>query len=405
MLDHNSHHRRRVSILGIRGIPAAHGGFETFAARLAPYLASRGWQVRVYCQEEESAGKASDRLTWESDWEGVHCYHINIGTDNPFNSIRFDWKCITHVLSERPDAVLILGYNTALFAARLRSAGIPTVINMDGIEWARAKWSMTQKMWLYLNERAACLLANHLIADHPQIESHLRSRTHSRRITVIPYGSDLLDAAPDEQLLLRFDVQPKRYATLIARPEPENSIIEMVRAFSAKPRGIKLLVLGKYFPDKVDYHAKVLAAAGPEVKFIGAVYDKPLVNALRRNSLFYMHGHRVGGCNPSLLEAMGAGNPVLAHDNRFNRWVARDGALYFEDQSSCEQMLDELMNHPQESALRGELNRRRVRNVFNWNEILQSYVELLTGVSSKVPAGEETGFGRRAQWRLDADSL
>jgi glycosyltransferase involved in cell wall biosynthesis len=149
----------------------------------------------------------------------------------------------------------------------------------------------------------------------------------------------------------------------------------------------------------------VRAEASSEVLFPGAVYEKRVVESLRFHSLFYMHGHQVGGCNPSLLEAMGAGNPVIAHDNRFNRWVVRDGALYFSDQRDCERVLDEFLGNGQRLAQMARLNRRRVRDVFNWNEILLSYAELLTDVSTKVTADDEPGWGRRSQWQLDTDAL
>jgi glycosyltransferase involved in cell wall biosynthesis len=410
MPDNENKNRPRIAIVGIRGVPAAHGGFETFTEYLAPYLAARGWSVKVYCQEAEPPPPPVEGTVWETAWQGVVRLHIAVGPDTPGNSIRFDWSSIAHVIEDRPDVVLMLGYNTAIFAARLRLAGIPTVINMDGIEYSRAKWSMLEKVWLYLNERAGCLFGNHLIADHPQIESHLRLRTTPKKITVIPYGSELHepprpDSAPDHAVLRRFSVESARFATLIARPEPENSILEMVRAFSAKPRGLHLLVLGNYYPDKVRYHAQVMAAASPEVRFVGGVYDKSAVFTLRRHCLLYLHGHQVGGTNPSLLEAMGAGNPVLAHENRFNRWVVREGARYFDDQPSCERALDAYFGDARDLAYRGELNRRRAHQVFNWNEILQSYAELLSSVSSLAAVRDAEVRCQRAQWRLDADSL
>ena len=394
--------RKWIAILGVRGIPAAHGGFETFAARLAPYLTRAGWNVRVYCQEARDTTDAPDGATcWESQWEGVERVHIVVPADTAWNSIRFDWHCVSHALRNRPDAVLMLGYNTAMFAARLRAAGIPTVINMDGLEWQRAKWGPAAKSWLYVNERAGCRFAHHLIADHPHIGHHLQSRAPTEKITIIPYGADVLPLATDDQALAEVGVTAGRYVTLIARAEPENSILEMVRAFSAKPRNLKLLVLGKYYPDAIRYHAQVKSVASGEVLFPGAIYDSVKVRALRRHSLFYLHGHRVGGCNPSLLEAMGAGNPVVAHDNRFNRWVAGEGALYFEDSAGCERALEQYLNDPTMVERHGALNRRRAAEVFDWSEILASYAELLDAVSSEVTARGQSGWGRRAQWQLE----
>ena len=376
--------------MGIRGVPAQHGGFETFAARLAPYLVQRGWRVTVYCQEDALAPTRS------SDWHGVRRIHIGVGPDTAANSIRFDWACVRHALSERPPLVLTLGYNTALFGVALRAAGIRNVINMDGIEWSRSKWGPLARAWLYLNDWAGCLVGDHLLADHPEIARHLRRRAPAHKITMIPYGTDVevdvaadADAEPcadDAARLAAFGLQPGRYSTLIARPEPENSVLDIVRAFSAQRRGSTLLVLGNYAADKLPYHARVLAEASDEVRFVGALYDPALVAALRRHALLYLHGHRVGGTNPSLLEAMGAGNAVIAHDNRFNRWVAADGAWYFRDGAGCAAALDALLGNAAERARMAAVNRRRAAAAFGWPAILEQYESTLAAQGARSAA-------------------
>ena len=369
----------RIAIMGIRGVPAAHGGFESFAERLAPFLAQQGCEVTVYCQEDGQGAVSRSR------WGAVHRVHIPSGSDTPVASMRFDWSCISHALKHRPDVVLILGYNTAAFAARLRLAGIPTLINMDGIEYSRAKWGPLAKAWLYFNERMGCWLGNDLVADHPVIANHLATRVSRRKITTIPYGAEVLPMA-EPGPLASLGLSPQGFATLIARAEPENSILEIVRAFSAKRRGIKLVVLGNYQPKQVPFHAQVMAAASDEVMFPGAIYDASVVQALRTHGLFYVHGHQVGGTNPSLLEAMGAGNAVLAHDNAFNRWVAGSGALYFRDHQSCLNALNQLLNHPSALAQMGHDNRQRVGQVFVWPQVLTAYASLLSAVACQTRA-------------------
>jgi glycosyltransferase involved in cell wall biosynthesis len=255
-----------------------------------------------------------------------------------------------------------------------------------------------------VNEYAGCVLARHLIADHPQIERHLSRRASREKITVIPYGSDLLETKNDDEILSRFQVASGRLITVIARAEPENSILEIVRAFSRKPRGVKLVVLGRYNADLVRYHAAVIAAASDEVLFAGPVYEKSSVRALRSNSLFYIHGHQVGGCNPSLVEAMGAGNAVIAHDNHFNRWVAQDGALYFADESACEAAIEQLLEDAAQCRALGTLNRLRASAVFNWSDILQSYDNLLAQVAFERASAGESDWGRRPCWQLDVDT-
>ncbi|MFG5408674.1 DUF1972 domain-containing protein [Piscinibacter sakaiensis] len=366
-----------LSIMGIRGLPARHGGFETFAARLAPFLVQRGWRVTVYCQEETPPPAP------ESELDGVRLVHLHVGADTAWNSIRFDHACIAHALRERPPLVLTLGYNTALLALRLRRAGIVHTINMDGIEWARAKWGPLARAWLYLNEWAGALGAHHLFADHPEISVHLQRRVPERKITTIPYGTDLIQQA-DASLLAPFGLEPGRYCTLIARPEPENSLLEIVEAFSARRRGVKLIVLGNLRPERVRYHARVQAAASDEVIFAGAIFDAAIVRALRLYGLVYLHGHQVGGTNPSLLEAMGAGNPVIAHDNRFNRWVAGGSALFFDDAASCAQALDTVLAQPGLRLRLAEAATRRATTAFRWDRVLQRYETTLAALQHPV---------------------
>lgn len=359
-----------LRILGIRGVPARHGGFETFAARLAPFLADRSWQVTVYCQER---GRGRPR---EGHWQGVHTVHIPVPGDGPFATVLFDALAILHAV-RRPGLVLTLGYNTACFGVLHRWRRLRHLINMDGLEWQRGKWRRHEKLWLHLNERLACLLGDHLIADHPEIERHLRGRRgRPGPITMIPYGSDLISHAPVEPVA-SLGLIPGDYALCIARPEPENSILEMVRAFSARPRGIRLVVLGRYLPDRNAYHRRVLRAASSEVLFPGALYDEARVSALRFHAALYLHGHTVGGTNPSLVEALGAGTPVLARDNPFNRWVAGPGAVYFGDEADCARQLDALIGDRETLARMRQASRDRHAADFTWDRVLADYERLL----------------------------
>lgn len=359
-----------IAILGIRGVPASHGGFETFAQRLALYLTERGWLVTVYCQTEGISRQTED------EWQGVRRIHVPSKDGGGRSSMVFDWKAIADVARRRYDLTLTLGYNTAVFCARLRMHGITNLLNMDGIEWARAKWGWATRCWFYVNDILGCRIANHLIADHPEIRSLLLRRVRSEKISVICYGADALQDVSAEPLRA-LGLEPGRFVTIIARPEPENSVLEMVRAFCARPRGVKLVVLGKYAPWLVPLHAEIRAAADDSVLFPGAIYDEDTVKSLRWHCLLYMHGHRVGGTNPSLVEALGAGNPVLAHDNRFNRWVAQDAAAYFSSSQECGRLLDELLADPVRLQAMSLAARRRHAEEFTWAGTLAKYEALL----------------------------
>lgn len=359
---------RTLRILGTRGVPAAHGGFETFAEHLALYLVRKGWRVVVYCQEEGD-GRPSEDL-----WEGVERMRIPVAGNGARSTIVFDWKATVHAASHR-DLCLTLGYNTALFCALLRWRGVRNLINMDGIEWARAKWSWVAKTWFWLNERFGCWLGDHLIADHPEIARHLATRVSDRKITMIPYGADPLHNLSDAPVR-SLGLEPGRYLTLIARAEPENSILEVVQGFSAARRGVVLVVLGHYLEGNA-YHRAVRAAASSEVRFVGAIYDKAVVQSLRQHCLAYVHGHQVGGTNPSLVEALGAGNAVLAHDNPYNRWVAGNGARYFKGADGFATALAALLNDRETASLLQRAASQRFEEAFEWEAVLRAYEELL----------------------------
>lgn len=364
---------RTLRILGTRGIPAAHGGFETFAEHLALFLVERGWRVIVYCQEEGGGPVVEDT------WRGVERVNIAVKGDGALSTIIFDWHATLHAAKHR-DLCLTLGYNTAVFCSILRLRGIPNVINMDGIEWARAKWGKLAKTWFWLNERLGCWLGNQLVADHPEIKKHLATRVSEHKITMIPYGADEVRDASDAPVRA-MGLEPGRYLTLIARAEPENSVLEVVTGFSAKKRGVQLVVLGNY-KDSNDYHRTVRAAAGEEVRFVGAIYDKSIVQSLRVHSLAYVHGHRVGGTNPSLVEALGAGNPVLAHDNPYNRWVAGPSALYFDNAAGFSTAVDQLLGDTAARTALVSAARKQYASDFTWAHVLADYERLFNRVGA-----------------------
>lgn len=361
---------RKINILGIRGIPAQHGGFETFAEKLSLYLIKQRWHVTVYCQEN-GVGPA-----WESTWEGVRLVHIPVNRSGAAGSVIFDWKATRHALSET-GLFLTLGYNTAIFNLLQRVKGQTNLINMDGLEWKRDKWGTIAKTWFWLNERAGCLIGNHLVADHPEIKDHLATRVNVEKITMIPYGGDEVSDA-DARFLAEYGVTPGGFSVIIARPEPENSFLEMVRAFSQKPRNHKLVVLGSFTPERNVYHRHVMDAASDEVIFPGAIYEAAIVQALRFYCRFYLHGHRVGGTNPSLVEAMGASCAVIAHDNQFNRWVAGPGAAYFEDEATCGALFDKLLLDNAGVACMKAASQARFRDSFTWDKVLHEYQTLLS---------------------------
>ncbi len=361
-------HPPTIRMLGTRGVPAAHGGFETAAENVGKLLAERGWRVVVYCQIDGSGPVTEDH------WEGLDRVLVPTSLPGPAGTAQFDWKASRHAGRYR-DISLVFGYNTAVLNVIQRLRRSPLIFNMDGIEWKRDRWSTPYRAFLRANERIAVLIGNDLIADHPEIERYLRGRVDPEKLTMIPYGAPAISSAPAAPVR-DLGLEPGCYFTLICRPVPENSILEIVRGFSARPRGAKLVVLGDYGVAGDSYQRAVLEAAGDEVMFPGTIYDPPVTQALRFHSLAYLHGHRVGGTNPSLVEAMGAGNAIIAHDNRYNRWVAGDGAMYFRTVEDVDRLVGQLLNAPERRSQLAAASRARHAKQFTWDRVTDCYEAL-----------------------------
>lgn len=386
-LNQEGPHRPRVHILGTRGIPAAYGGFETAAENVGLHLSGRGWDVTVYCQVSGRGPVTIDR------WHGLRRVLVPEHRPGGYGTASFDRKCIAWLLRRRSevDVCLTFGYNTGSLNLAQRMAGIPNVINMDGMEWTRAKWGPVERAILLVNERCAGLVGNILIADHPVIASYLARHFGRRRVRTVTYGAHTVADAPTAPLAAH-GLTPRGFVTMICRPVPENSILEIVTAWSRRRRGLQLVVLGDYTATN-SYHRKVLDAASDEIRFVGAIFDQSVVSALRYHSLFYLHGHTVGGTNPSLVEAMAAGNPVIAHSNPYNTWVAGSAGRYFTGTRELAVLLDQMVGDVTTLDAMALAARARHQEAFTWEQIGDQYERALLDVMNGA-RGPARGTGR-----------
>jgi glycosyltransferase involved in cell wall biosynthesis len=352
-------------------VPAAYGGFETAAEHIGVHLAAKGWRVIVYCQVPGTGPIETDT------WKGLERVLIREPREGWLGTASFDLTSVRHVLREAgtDDVCLTFGYNTGVFNVAQRLRGIPNVINMDGMEWTRRRWGLLRQGILLANERVAGAVGTVLIADHPHIAAYLRRSFGARRVTTIAYGAYPMSGAP-EQPVEGLGLLPGEYATMICRPIQENSVLEIVTAWSARRRPVPLVVLGT-FQRSDAYHARVLDAAGPDVRFVGAIYDQTVVTSLRYHSRAYLHGHTVGGTNPSLVEAMAAGNAVIAHNNVYNRYVAGVGNRYFDGVEDLAETLDLLLDDRESLAAMGDFSRRRHRDHYTWQQVGDEYERAL----------------------------
>lgn len=357
-----------IYLIGVRGIPNRYGGFERLVEVLAPHLVLQGHRVTVFCEVDTGIAAPANDL-----WHGVHRHYIRTLTRGPLGTIEYDWRSFRAV--EPGGIAFIFGYGTGLFQSRLKRLGIRHTVNMDGIEWQRAKWGRAARAWLRFNESAAVRYADELIADHPEIQDYLRKQLNTAS-TMIAYGVDEAALKPEETLPahpLLSQYPEHGYFLVVARPEPENQIHVLLNAYAASQRRLPMLVLGNF---EANSYGRDLRACHPEVHFAGGVYDAQALDALRRRSALYLHGHSVGGTNPSLIEAMAAGSVVVAHDNVFNCWVlGPQGGLYFNGADDLRALLDA---PPLSQTLRAEFvaaAQGRCREQFLWGQILDAYVE------------------------------
>lgn len=358
---------KRLAILGSRGIPARYGGFETFAEELSTRLVSAGVDVTVFCEKTQADGA--------DEYRGVKLEYVRVAGLGPLTTILFDLRCLL-LARKGYDIVYMLGYGASPFCFLPRLWGSQVWINMDGVEWARSKWSGLAKFWFRLCEASALYTATRILADAEAIKTHIASR-HRRTGTysVIPYGAEIVSSDPESRPLDAFDLRPYEYYLIVCRLEPENHVLEIVQGFLSSDSEVPLVIVGNHEVSS-KYVESLLEYECDRILFVGPVFDKVTLRALRFYCRGYFHGHSVGGTNPSLLEALGAGNPVFAHDNVFNREVAGVFGRYFSDIADIPILVADF----EADFVPGAARQRAweiVRSRYTWEIVTRKYLALL----------------------------
>ena len=378
---------KSIAILGTRGIPAQYGGFETFADEVSTRLAARGLSVAVFCEDDDPDAPRPET------YRGVDLVYVPVPQLGPLSTIVHDLRCLWRARSAY-DVVYMLGYGAALFCWLPRLFGTEVWINMDGIEWRRTKYGRLGRLWLRMMEAAAVRTPTRIVADADAVEASLRGR--HRRLppcSVIPYGAPRRDEHPAEASVRALGLTPGRYHLVVCRFEPENHVREIIEGYTVSRSQRPLVVLGTA-RSETPYVSDLrrLAAADERVLLLPPIYDAERLTALRYHACTYLHGHSVGGTNPSLVEALGCGNAVIAHDNAFNREVAGPGALYFESADDVPNLVERLEADEQLRAQLGRDARQQQRQRYTWDAVVAAYLDLL-GVQEDgaVPAPISSG--------------
>lgn len=363
----------KIGILGTRGIPNRYGGFEQCAEYLAVGLVQKGHEVWVY--------NSHDHEYKEDMWSGVniiHCYdpEKKMGTAGQFI---YDLNCIRDARKRDFDVLLQLGYTSNSIWYRLWPKNCSNVVNMDGLEWKRSKYSSKVQKFLKRAEHWAAVNADVLVADSPGIEKYLKEE-YGKSSHFIAYGAHVF-SDPYEPMLEKYDLKPFGYNMLMARMEPENNIEMILKAHVLSGTGRELLIVGK----TDNKYGQVMAstyAGKPGIRFMGGIYDINIINNLRYFSHLYFHGHSVGGTNPSLLEAMGSNSLIAANDNLFNRGVLGPDAFYFAD---VEELVQVIRKATAKNEYRQFLdnNHRKIRDQYNWPRIVDEYEKVLLSASKR----------------------
>lgn len=351
-----------IGIAGTRGVPNQYGGFEQFASFLAEALLKRGHEVTVYNTHRHAYQ--------ESEWRGVkivHCYDPErMGTAGQFV---YDLNCIRDARTRKFDILLMLGYTSSSVWGRLFPRKCIVVTNMDGMEWKRSKYSRLVRSFLAYAERLAVQFSDHCVADSVAIKDYLEKK-YDQPVDYISYGAEIPQHI-DAGLLNRYNLLPQEYHLLVARMEPENNIEMILQGLEKRRDGKKIVVVSNvsnaFGKSMIRKFANV-----PQFVCTGAIFDRSVLDALRRHCCLYFHGHSVGGTNPSLLEAMAAGALICAHNNVFNRAVLGEYAHWFSDADD----IAELKINELKRAEFVRHNLETIRNHHTWDGIVDAYESL-----------------------------
>lgn len=354
--------RRTVAIIGTRGYPSYYGGFETAVRKLAPFLADQQWDVTVYGR---SAGRkdASDRDP-----------RIGVVTtagleSKSLSTLSYGLTACLHAAWSKPKVALVMNVANGFWLPFLRLRGIPTVVNVDGIEWERAKWGRTAKLMFKLGALMTARFGTVLIADSKEIARRWREE-FGRECVFIPYGGDVGGQRSEDD-----ELPPKSYVLVVARFVPENTVPEFVQAAKELARDYVVVIVGSSgYGGPLEEDVSHLASENGNVRWLGHVADDERLLSLWRNCGAYFHGHSVGGTNPALIQAMANGAPVVARDTVYNREVlGEDAAFCSPDPTAIITAIRKVMDSPSEQERLSNLSLNRVQDGYTWDAVCTKY--------------------------------
>jgi glycosyltransferase involved in cell wall biosynthesis len=367
----------RIAIVGSRGYPSYYGGFETFVRRLAPALRDRGHDVTVYGRG--GGVRFRTRVT-----DGIRCVETPGIETKSLSTLSHGMFASMHASHGDYDCALVVNVAHGFFLEQFRAAGIPTVVNVDGIEWMRAKWGAFAKGTFRMGARLTASHGSMLVADSRAVadiwETQFDIRPHH-----VAYGADVVsDNAQGRVRAL--GLKPGSYLLAVARLVPENNVELFLDAVEGLPQRPPVVVVGSAnYRCATTQRLQAMDERG-EVHWLGHVDDQALLGQLWSNCRLYVHGHSAGGTNPALLQALGFGAPTIALDTVFNREVLGSfpSAMFPGDVNDLREIVARELNEPGSHATAVHEGQSLIEDSYSWKDICASYEQLLMEAAETV---------------------
>ncbi len=370
----------KLAILGIRGIPANYGGFETFAEQLATRLVERGHDVTVY-------GRSNNIPRPSGVYRGVRIVILPTIPTKHLDTVAHTFLSVVHAFRERYDAILVCNAVNAIFTIVPRLGGTPVALNVDGIERLRKKWGPIARAVYRISEVLATKLPSVVVTDAAVISAYFREQRGTDS-EMIAYGADC-DRVETTTFLETMGLTPRDYILFVSRLEPENNAHIVIDAYRQVETTKRLVIVGDA-PYAAGYIAGLKKQADPRVVFTGAVYGEGY-GELRSHAYAYVQATEVGGTHPALLEAMAVGNCVLARDTPEHREVLADAGLYYSDAAELAALMTRVLGDERLARNLGERNFHRIERDYSWESVTDRYEALFRRMSGESePADSNT---------------
>lgn len=354
---------KKVAIIGTQGIPAHYGGFETLAENLVRMKHNEQIEYTVFCSSK-------DLKTDSKEFSGAKLEYVNLHS-NGIQSIVYDIVSMIRCIRGY-DALLILGVSGCCFIPILKMlTRSKIIVNIDGLEHRRQKWGKMARWFLRLSEKMAVKYADTIVADNMGIKEYVL-KTYDKESIMIAYGGDhaLIDVSEEKEkeILNHFGFKRGEYALSICRIEPENNVDMILDVFARTNH--QIVIIGNFKNNEYSRELRDKYYCYPNVHIVDACYDIEKLYVLRKNANYYVHGHSAGGTNPSLVEVMHFGIPIISFDVNYNRYSTNNEAEYFEN---CHQ-LEDLICQPRKAS--GASMMKYATENYRWETIAQKYEQL-----------------------------